>query len=58
MKLILGLIVVIGCVLGGYVLHHGQLILLFVPSEYLIIVGCAAGGMIIQKPTRVLIRLF
>ncbi len=57
MKLILGLIVVICCVLGGYVLHHGQLILLFVPTEYLIIIGCAAGGMIIQNPTRVLIRL-
>ncbi len=57
MKLMLGLIVVIGCVLGGYVLHHGQLILLFIPTEYLIIVGCAAGGMIIQNPTRVLIRL-
>ena len=56
MKLILGLIVVIGCVLGGYLLHHAQLILLFVPTEYLIIVGCAADGMIIQNPTRVLIR--
>ncbi len=57
MKLILGLIVVIGCVLGGYLLHHGHLILLFVPTEYLIIVGCAVGGMIIQNPTRGLIRL-
>lgn len=57
MKLILGLLVVIGCVLGGYVLHHGQLILLFVPTEYLIIVGCAGGAMIIQNPPRVLIRL-
>lgn len=57
MKLMLGLIVVIGCVLGGYVLHHGHLILRFIPTEYLIIVGCAVGGMIIQNPTRVLIRL-
>ena len=57
MKLMLGLIVVIGCVLGGYVLHHGHLILLFIPTEYLIIVGCAVVLMIIHNPTRVLIRL-
>jgi chemotaxis protein MotA len=44
-------------VLGGYVLHHGQLILLFVPTEYLIIAGCVLGAMIIQNPARVLFRL-
>ena len=57
LKLILGLIVVIGCVLGGYVLHHGELILLFVPTEYLIIVGCGGGAMIIQNPARVLVQV-
>ncbi len=51
------MIVVVGCVLGGYVLHHGELDLLFIPTEYLIIVGCATGSMIIQNPTRVLTRL-
>ena len=57
MKLILGIVVVVGGVLGGYVLHHGQLILLFVPTEYLMIAGCVLGAMIIQNPTRVLFRL-
>ncbi len=57
MKLILGVIVVVGCVMGGYLMHHGQLILLLSPSEYLIILGCATGAMIIQHPGRVLVRL-
>ncbi|MFQ5513017.1 MAG: flagellar motor stator protein MotA [Myxococcota bacterium] len=57
MKLILGLVVVIASVLGGFVLHHGHLALLFVPTEYLIICGCLLGGMIVQNPPTVLLRL-
>ncbi len=58
MKLIMGLTVVLACTLGGYVLHHGQLILLFIPTEYLIIVGCVVGSMIVCNPVRVLMDLF
>ena len=54
MKLAIGLILVPACVLGGYLLHHGQLVLLYVPTEYLIIVGCLVGSMIIKNPGRVL----
>ena len=54
MKFVLGLTVVIGCVLGGFVMHHGQLILLFVPTEYLIIVGMALGAMVAANPVPVL----
>jgi chemotaxis protein MotA len=54
-KFILGLIVVVGCVLGGFVLHHGQLILLFVPTEYLIISGMAIGAMVAANPGHVLL---
>ncbi|MFQ5418357.1 MAG: motility-associated protein, partial [Myxococcota bacterium] len=54
MKTILGLLVVPTCVIGGFLLHHGQLALLFVPTEYLIIVGCLAGAMIIKNPGHVL----
>jgi chemotaxis protein MotA len=54
-KFVLGLVVVIGCVLGGFVLHHGQLILLFVPTEYMIISGMAIGAMIAANPGHVLV---
>jgi chemotaxis protein MotA len=56
-KLIFGIVFVLACVLGGYLLHHGKLSLLFVPTEYLIIAGCLVGGMIVQSPGRVLIQL-
>jgi chemotaxis protein MotA len=53
-KLVLGLAVVVGCVLGGFVLHHGQLALLVVPTEYLIICGMALGSMLVSNPFAVL----
>ena len=54
MKLLLGLFIVVGCVLGGFVLHHGQLALLFVPTEYLIICGMALGALVAAHPPHVL----
>ncbi len=50
MKFIIGLVTVFGCVLGGYVLHHGKLSVLWQPTEYLIIVGAAVGSFIIGSP--------
>jgi chemotaxis protein MotA len=50
MKFIIGFIVVIGCVLGGYVLHHGNLAVLWQPTEVLIIFGAAVGSFIIGTP--------
>jgi chemotaxis protein MotA len=56
MKFIAGAIFVFACVLGGFVLHHGNLAALFVPTEYLIMGGCLVGGMIIKNPASVLKR--
>jgi chemotaxis protein MotA len=56
MKFLVGVVVVLACVLGGFVLHHGKLAALFVPTEYLIIGGCLLGGMIIKNPGFVLKR--
>lgn len=50
MKFIIGFIVVLGCVLGGYWLHGGKLGVLWQPTEYLIIVGAAIGSFIIGTP--------
>ena len=57
MKLIIGTTLVVGCMIAGFLLHQGQLILLFVPSEYLIIGGMSIGTLIIANPPRVLLGI-
>lgn len=47
MNLIIGTIVMFGCVLGGYVLHGGKLGVLWQPTEVLIIFGAALAAFII-----------
>ncbi|MCX8027111.1 MAG: flagellar motor stator protein MotA [Thermodesulfovibrionales bacterium] len=54
MFVIIGCIVVIVCVLGGYKMHGGNLSVLVQPSEYIIIVGAAVGGLIIASPPKIL----
>lgn len=50
MALILGSIIVVACVLGGFVLSKGQLMALWQPLEVLIIFGAATGAFIISNP--------
>jgi chemotaxis protein MotA len=52
--LIIGLVVVIGSVLGGYVMHHGQLAVLWQPTEFIIILGAGIGSLVISNPPAVL----
>jgi chemotaxis protein MotA len=54
---LLGILIVIGAVLGGYLMHHGKLEVLFQPNEFLIIWGAALGSLVISTPVPVLIRL-
>jgi chemotaxis protein MotA len=49
----LGLIVVIGSVLGGYMMHHGNLSVLNQPHEFVIILGAAIGSLIVSTPMKV-----
>lgn len=48
MIVILGAIVVIGSVLGGFVLHGGNVMVLIQPTEFLVIFGAAAGSVLIS----------
>jgi chemotaxis protein MotA len=52
MLAIVGIVVVLASVIGGYVANGGHLVVLFQPFEVLIIVGAATGGFIIanRKP--------
>lgn len=54
MNLIVGSLIVIGCIIGGYVLEHGHLAALFQPIELLIIGGAAFGATFISHPMPVI----
>ena len=51
---IIGASIVIACVIGGFLLEHGNLAVLFQPVELLIIGGAAVGGFIIASPMKVI----
>jgi chemotaxis protein MotA len=48
-NLIIGIVVVFGCVLGGFAVHGGHLGALWQPSELVIIGGAAVGAFIIAN---------
>ena len=49
----LGSVIVLACVLGGFVLEGGQLLALWHPTEILIIVGAALGAFMTSNPPKV-----
>jgi chemotaxis protein MotA len=55
---IIGIIVVLGAVAGGYFMAHGQFGVLFQPSEMVIIFGAALGSMLIGNPLSTVIGVF
>lgn len=58
MGLIIGSIIVVVCVLAGYVLHGGNLMVLWQPTEVLIIGGAAVGSFIIANPFHTIKEVF
>lgn len=54
MKFIIGFVVVVACVLGGYVLADGHLDVLWQPLEFLIIFGAGIGAFVINNPGSIL----
>ncbi|WP_018950328.1 flagellar motor stator protein MotA [Thioalkalivibrio sp. ALMg11] len=57
MKYILGLFIVTGGVFGGFVLHGGNIMVMWQPYEYMIIGGAALGSFLIANPFRVVITV-
>ena len=53
MLFIIGVVVVLGSVIGGYVMHHGNLAVLWQPNEFIIIFGAAIGSLLIGNPMKV-----
>ena len=54
MLVIIGWVVVLGCVLGGYVAMGGKLAVLYQPFELVIIGGAGVGAYITANPKHVL----
>ena len=51
---IIGIVVVFGAVLGGYLMEHGHVKVLLQPAELLIIGGAASGTVLIANPLHIL----
>jgi len=51
---IIGIVVVFGCVLGGFLMEHGNVRVLIQPAELLIIGGAASGTVLIANPLHIL----
>ncbi len=54
MFVFIGIVIVLGSVLGGYMMEQGNLSLLLQPAELIIIAGAALGGFIISSPMKVM----
>jgi chemotaxis protein MotA len=54
MVIIIGFIIVTGCVIGGYLLEHGNMSVIIQPVEIMIIGGAALGGFVIASPVHVI----
>jgi len=50
---IIGSVVVLGCVLGGFIAEGGHVLLLWHPFEIVIIVGAALGAFLTSNPPKV-----
>jgi len=54
MQSIIGLLIVLGCVFGGFVLGGGSFVVIWQPIEMLIIIGAAVGALVVGNPRHVL----
>lgn len=53
MYVIIGLVLVMASMLGGYMMHGGNLLVLVQPSEFIIIGGVALGSMLVANPMHI-----
>ena len=58
MFVIIGLFLVLGSVVTGYLMHHGQLAVLWQPNEFVILGGAGLGSMIMANPLPVIKGVF
>jgi chemotaxis protein MotA len=54
---IIGIVVVFGCVVAGYLMEHGNLRVLVQPAELIIIGGAAIGTLLVANPLHILKKI-
>ncbi|HUO35540.1 MAG TPA: flagellar motor stator protein MotA [Candidatus Acidoferrum sp.] len=54
---IIGIVVVIGAILAGYLMEHGNLRVLIQPAELIIILGAAIGTVLIANPLHIIKKI-
>src|SRR5271165_1964823 len=54
---IIGIVVVFGCVVAGYLMEHGNLKVLMQPAEMVVILGAAIGTVLIANPLYILMKI-
>jgi chemotaxis protein MotA len=57
MFVIIGIVVVFGCIAAGYLMEHGNIRVLIQPAELVIIAGAAAGTVLIANPMHILKKI-
>lgn len=57
MFVIIGMVVVFGCIVAGYLMEHGNLRVLIQPAELVIIAGAAIGTVLIANPLHILKKI-
>jgi len=55
---IIGILVVFGCVIGGFLMEHGKLMVLVQPAELVIILGAAIGTLVAANPIPTVMGVF
>jgi len=55
---IIGIVIVLGAIVGGYLMEHGKLLVLLQPAELVIIFGAAVGTVFIANPLPTIIQMF
>jgi len=55
---IIGVVIVVGAILGGYLMEHGVVAVLLQPAELVIIAGAALGTLFIANPLPVVMAIF
>ena len=54
---LIGIVVVFGAIVAGYLMEHGKLRVLMQPAELVIIFGAAVGTVLIGNPRTVVIKM-
>src|SRR6202166_936465 len=54
---IIGIVIVFGCVVAGYLMEHGNLRVLIQPAELIIIGGASVGTLLVANPLHILKKI-